>query len=176
MRRAAKAVNFGIIYGISPFGLARNTGLTTQKAKDFIARYFLTYPGVLEYMDSNVEYAKKNGYIRSLSGRIRFFPELKSPNHNIRSFGERAALNMPLQGSAADIIKIAMLKVSRALKDGGYKAKLILQVHDELVIDTPLDEAEAVKKLLVENMESAAALKVPLVAEAKSGYDWYSVK
>lgn len=176
MRRDAKAVNFGIIYGISNFGLARNTGISVQNAKQFIMKYFLTYPGVKEFMDQNVAYAKQHGYIKTLAGRIRFFPELRSPNRNIRNFGERAAMNMPLQGSASDIIKLAMLKVHKALEEGGYKAKLILQVHDELVIDAPLEEKEEVKKLLVNCMQSAVELKVPLIAEAKSGCDWFSVE
>lgn len=175
-RRDAKAVNFGIIYGISGFGLARNTGISNYDARQFINKYFLTYPEVKKYMDKNVAFAKEKGYIRTLAGRLRFFPELKSANRNIRNFGERAAMNMPLQGSASDIIKIAMLNVHRTLTEGGYKAKLILQVHDELVIDAPAEEVDAVKKLLVEQMENAVKLLVPLIAEAKSGKDWYSVE
>jgi DNA polymerase-1 len=175
-RRDAKAVNFGIIYGISGFGLARNTGISNYEARQFITKYFLTYPDVKKYMDTNVAFAKEKGYIRTLAGRLRFFPELKSPNRNIRSFGERAAMNMPLQGSASDIIKIAMLNVHKALAEGGYKAKLILQVHDELVLDAPEQEVPEVKKLLVECMQNAVRLQVPLIAEAKSGKDWYSVE
>lgn len=176
MRRSAKTVNFGIIYGMSAFGLARDIGTYPGEAKAFIEKYFETYPSVKGYMESNVEFARENGYIRTLAGRIRYFPEFRSPNKNIRNFGERAAKNMPLQGSAADIMKIAMIKVYNALKDGGYKAKIILQVHDELVIDCPEEEAEAVKKLLVENMESAVELKIPLIAEAKTGKNWYTVE
>ena len=176
MRRNAKAVNFGIIYGISAFGLAKNTGIRPYEAKEFVEKYFETYPSVKSYMDANVAYAHEHGYIRTLLGRIRYFPEFRSPNRNIRNFGERAAMNMPLQGSAADIMKIAMLKVYDALKKGGYKAQMILQVHDELVIDTPEEEVEAVSALLVESMQNAAKLRVPLVAEAKSGTDWYSVE
>lgn len=176
MRRDAKAVNFGIIYGISPFGLANNIGVSSYQAKQFQAKYFETYPKVKEYMASNVEFAQKNGYISTLKGRIRFFPEFRSANHNIRSFGERAAMNMPLQGSASDIIKLAMLNVSEMLKKGGYKAKLILQVHDELLIDTPKDEVEEVKNLLVRAMESAVELNVPLIADAKVGENWYTVE
>lgn len=176
MRRSAKAVNFGIIYGISAFGLAKNIGVRPYQAKEFVERYFATYPFVKSYMDSNVEIAEKNGYIRTLGGRLRYFPEFRSSNHNIREFGKRAAMNMPLQGSAADIMKIAMIKVYNALKDGGYKAKIILQVHDELVIDCPNSEVDSVKALLVKNMEEAVSLKVPLIADAKDGYDWYSVE
>ena len=127
-------------------------------------------------MDSNVKFAKEHGYIKTLLGRIRYFPELRSPNRNIRAFGERAAMNMPLQGSAADIMKLAMLKVDEALKKGGYRAETILQVHDELVLDCPKEEAEEVRKLLKECMENVVRLNVPLIAEAKSGADWYSVE
>lgn len=175
-RRDAKAVNFGIIYGISAFGLANNTGRTPYEARSFIDKYFETYPKVKEYMDSNVSFAKENGYIRTLSGRIRYFPELKSPNHNIRSFGERAAMNMPLQGSASDIIKIAMLNVAEAIKKEGYRAKLILQVHDELLIDAPAEEAESIKSLLIREMENAVKLDVPLIADAKIGADWFTME
>lgn len=176
MRRDAKRVNFGIIYGMSAFGLANAVGTSPYEARIFQDKYFESYPKVKSYMQGNVDFAVKNGYIRTLEGRIRYFPEFKSANKNIRNFGERAAMNMPLQGSASDIIKIAMLKVYKALKDGGYKSDLILQVHDELVLDVPKDEVEAVKKLLVECMESAAKLNVPLIADAKVGADWYSVE
>ena len=176
MRRSAKAVNFGIIYGISAFGLANNIGCHPKEAQRFVDKYFETYPYVKSYMESNVEFAKEHGYVKTLLGRIRYFPELKSPNRNIRAFGERAAMNMPLQGSAADIMKLAMLRTDEELKKGGFKAKTILQVHDELVIDCPEEEKEAVKKLLTECMENVVKLNVPLVAEAKSGTDWYSVE
>ena len=176
MRRSAKAVNFGIIYGISAFGLAKNIGCHPKEAQRFVDKYFETYPLVAEYMDSNVKFAKEHGYIKTLLGRIRYFPELRSPNRNIRAFGERAAMNMPLQGSAADIMKLAMLKVDEALKKGGYRAETILQVHDELVLDCPKEEAEEVRKLLKECMENVVRLNVPLIAEAKSGADWYSVE
>ncbi len=176
MRRSAKAVNFGIIYGISAFGLAKNIGIRPYQAKEFVERYFNTYPLVKKYMDSNVFFAEENGYIKTLAGRLRYFPELRSPNRNMREFGKRAAMNMPLQGSAADIMKIGMLKVYNALKENGCKAKIILQVHDELVIDCPTEEVELVKQLLVENMQNAVKLNVPLIAEAKQGNDWFSVE
>lgn len=176
MRRSAKAVNFGIIYGISAFGLSKNIGVKPYEAKEFVEKYFATYPSVKQYMDSNAEFAENNGYIRTLAGRLRYFPELRSPNRNLREFGKRAAMNMPLQGSAADIMKIAMIKVYNALKEGGYNAKIILQVHDELVIDCPLDEVAKVKKLLIENMQEAVKLNVPLIADAKEGSNWYSVE
>jgi DNA polymerase-1 len=176
MRRSAKAVNFGIIYGISAFGLSKNIGVRPYEAKEFVEKYFATYPSVKHYMDSNASFAEENGYIRTLAGRLRYFPELRSPNRNIREFGKRAAMNMPLQGSAADIMKIAMIKVYNALKGQEFRARIILQVHDELVIDCPIEEAEKVKQLLVDNMQEAVKLNVPLVADAKEGNDWYSVE
>lgn len=176
MRSSAKAVNFGIIYGISSFGLGKNAGVSNYQAKVFIEQYFKTYPKVKEYMNANVALAKENGYLTTLMGRIRYFPELSSTKHNIRAFGERAAMNMPLQGSASDIIKIAMLKVRKALIDNNLKAKLILQVHDELIIEAPEEEAEVVKKLLKENMESAVKLEVPLTVNVADGKNWYEAK
>ncbi len=176
MRRSAKAVNFGIIYGISAFGLAKNIGVRPYQAKEFVDRYFLTYPSVKDYMDSNVKIAEGNGYIKTICGRIRYFPELRSSNRNLREFGKRAAMNMPLQGSAADIMKIAMLNVYNALKKGCFKSCIILQVHDELVLDCPLDEVQKVKKLLIDCMESAIKLNVPLIADAKEGDNWYTVE
>ncbi len=176
MRRSAKAVNFGIIYGISAFGLSKNIGIRPYEAKEFVDKYFDTYPSVKSYMDGNAKFAEENGYVRTLAGRIRYFPELRSSNRNIREFGKRAAMNMPLQGSAADIMKIAMIKVYNALKENNCKAKIILQVHDELVIDCPKEEISLVKKLLVENMQKAVQLNVPLIADAKEGDNWYSVE
>ena len=177
MRSSAKAVNFGIIYGISVFGLAKNAKVSRLVAKNFIEQYFETYKKVKEYMDENVRLATKQGYLRSMCGRIRYFPELSAgTKFNIRAFGERAAMNMPLQGSASDIIKIAMIKVYNALKDNHMKAKLILQVHDELIVDTPIEEEAEVKKILKECMESAATLRVPLRVNVGSGENWYEAK
>lgn len=176
MRSHAKAVNFGIVYGISDFGLAKNTGLTRKQASDFIKRYFATYPGVKRYMEEAVESAKVNGYAQTLLGRRRPMPELKSGNHNVRSFGERVAMNMPIQGTAADIIKLAMVRVSRALEQGGFTARLILQVHDELIFDVPRDEVERVKPLVQSMMEDAFVLSVPLVADVGIGITWYDAK
>ena len=177
MRRQAKAVNFGIIYGISDFGLSEDLGIPVYKARDFIAGYFATYPKVKEYMDKCVEIAKEKGYVTTYMNRRREIPELKSSNYNLRNFGERVAMNMPLQGSASDIIKVAMLKVHKALKEGGFKAKLIMQVHDELIIDSPIDECEKVKKLLVENMENITTdFDVKLVADCNSGKSWLEAK
>lgn len=176
MRREAKAVNFGIIYGISDFGLARNLNISTATAKAYIEKYFATYSSVKDYMNANVEFAKANGYVSTLTGRKRVIPEIKSPNYNLRQFGERAAMNMPLQGSSADIIKIAMVNVARALKDEGLKTKLILQVHDELVLEAPEEEAERAAIILKEKMENAVSLNVPLTVEVHTGKNWYDAK
>ncbi len=176
MRRMAKAVNFGIIYGISEFGLSKNLGVPLAEARGFIAKYFETYSDVKKYMDENVAFAKKHGYVKTLLGRKRQIAEINSSNYNIRQFGERAAMNMPLQGTSADIIKIAMINVYNALIKNGLKAKLILQVHDELVVEAPKDEKDAVAKILKEEMENAVNLTVPLTVEISSGKTWYDAK
>ncbi len=176
MRRAAKAVNFGIIYGISDFGLARNLNVSTATAKEYIEKYFATYSSVKDYMNENVEFAKKHGYICTLTGRKRVIPEINSANYNLRQFGERAAMNMPLQGSSADIIKIAMVNVANALKAEGLKTKLILQVHDELVLEAPEEEAARAAEILKEKMENAVSLKVPMTVEVHTGKNWYDAK
>ena len=176
MRRSAKAVNFGIIYGMSDYGLATELGIFPKHARYFIQRYFDTYSSVKEYMEENKRIAKETGKATTMLGRKRLIPELTSSNYNVRGFGERAAMNMPLQGSAADIIKISMIKVFNALKNEGLKARLILQVHDELIVDTPIEETEKVKKLLKDNMEEAVSLIVPLIAEVGVGKNWYEAK
>ena len=176
MRRDAKAVNFGIIYGISAFGLAADLGISSKRAKEYIDRYFENYSEVKNYMHANVDKAKTDGYVETLLGRRRVINELRASNFNVRAFGERAAMNMPLQGSSADIIKIAMINVDKALKDGGFEAKLVLQVHDELIIDCPKKEAEKVKEILKDEMEKAVALKVPLTVEANVGKTWFETK
>lgn len=175
-RRDAKAVNFGIIYGISAFGLSKDLGITPKRAQEYIDKYFESYSSVKEYMQANVQTAKEKGYVETLLGRRRVINELRSSNYNIRSFGERAAMNMPLQGSSADIIKLAMIHVSERLKKGGYKAKLVLQVHDELLIDCPKNEAEEVAKLLKEEMENAVSLSVPLTVDVGIGNSWFDTK
>ncbi len=175
-RRRAKSVNFGIIYGMSAFGLAKDIGTTQTEAQSYINRYFEANPEVKQYMDENVRFAKENGYVKTILGRKRYIPELKSPNFNQRSFGERAAMNMPLQGSAADIIKIAMLSVCKRLKQEGMRAMLVLQVHDELILDVPIEETEQAKKILKEEMEKAVELNVPLIAEVSVGKSWYDAK
>ncbi len=176
MRRAAKAVNFGIVYGISEFSLAEDIGVTRYQAKEYIESYLENYIGVRAYMKEIVDRAHRDGYVTTLMGRRRNLPELKAKNFNIRSFGERVALNAPIQGTAADIIKIAMLRVDRALKEAGMKAKLVLQVHDELIVEAPESEAEEVASLLTREMEAAYELHVPLVAEASIGANWYDAK
>lgn len=175
-RRNAKAVNFGIIYGISSFGLSNDLSITRKEAKEFIDNYFVTFPGVKAYLDDLVENAKKDGYVTTLFGRRRPIPELKSSNFMQRQFGERVAMNAPIQGTAADIMKIAMINVYKRLKDEGLKSKLILQVHDELLIETHPDETEIVEKILHEEMEGACRLKVDLDIEVNSGINWYEAK
>ena len=175
-RSAAKAVNFGIVYGISDFGLAKNIGVSVKTASAYIRRYFDRYPGVEDYLKNSVATAKENGYAVTLFGRRRPLPELKSSNYNVRQFGERVAMNMPIQGSAADIIKLAMIKVHTRLMEEGFKASLVLQIHDELIVDAPEEEAGEVAVLMQECMQDVVSLKVPLVAEAKIGKSWYDTK
>ena len=172
MRRSAKAVNFGIVYGISPFSLSQDIGVSVQEAKEYMERYFAHYSGVRAYMDGVVEQARQTGYVSTLWGRRRWIPELKSSNFNTRSFGERVALNAPIQGTAADIIKLAMIRVRNRLKSEHFEGKLVLQVHDELIVECPESEAEAVCRLVEEEMEGVAALSVPLLAETHAGKTW----
>ncbi|MDO5325091.1 MAG: DNA polymerase I [Clostridia bacterium] len=176
MRSSAKAVNFGLVYGISEFGLARNIGVSRWEAADFIARYFDRYPGVKKFMDEAVKKGYDQGYAVTMMGRRRQLPELKSSNGNVRNFGERAAMNTPVQGTAADIIKLAMVRVHDALKKEGLQARLILQVHDELLIEAPKEEEETVSRILRDCMEQVYKLAVPLVAEVKTGASWYETK
>lgn len=172
MRSSAKAVNFGIVYGISAFSLAQDIGVSQWEAKEYMDAYMEKYHGVRDYMKAIVEKAKEDGYVSTLYGRRRYLPELKSSNFNLRSFGERVALNMPIQGTAADVIKIAMVNVYRRLKAEKLRARLILQVHDELIVECPEQERETVERLLKEEMERAASLTVPLTAEVSSGKSW----
>ncbi len=176
MRSAAKAVNFGIVYGISAFGLSEQLGITPKKASDYIEKYLSRCEGIRAYMHNSVESAGQMGYAETIMGRRRALAELNSSNHNTRAFGERVAMNMPIQGSAADIIKLAMVRVHDELKARGLKAKLVLQVHDELLIDTPEDEAEQVVPLLRECMCSVVQLKVPLTADVNCARSWYDTK
>lgn len=176
MRRQAKAVNFGIIYGISDFGLSKNLNIAVGTAKGYIEKYFETYSAVKEYMNKNVEFAREHGYVSTLTGRKRTIPEIKSSNYAVRQFGERAAMNMPLQGSSADIIKIAMINVASSLKKHGLKTELIMQVHDELILDAPESEAGIAAEILKYEMENAVALSVPLTVEVHTGKNLYNAK
>ncbi len=172
MRSHAKAVNFGIVYGISAFSLAQDIGVRPKEAQAYIDAYLEKYHGVREYMEKVISQAKHDGYVSTLFGRRRPMPELKSPNRNMRAFGERVARNMPIQGTAADIMKLAMVNAHRRMQAEGLKSRLILQVHDELIAECPEDEAERVKKLLEEEMSGAVSLSVPLTANAKTGHSW----
>lgn len=176
MRSRAKTVNFGIIYGMGDFSLSKDLGITKKEAKKYIDNYLGKYPKVKQYMHDIVQEGKDNGFITTLFGRRRYLPELKSSNFNVRSFGERIAMNTPIQGSAADVIKIAMVRVFNELKKRNMKSRLILQVHDELIIETYVDEKVQVVELLRDCMENSAKLKVPLVAEVKTGNSWYETK
>ena len=176
MRRNAKAVNFGIVYGISAWSLSQDIGVTPEEAKAYMNAYLDNYSGVRAYMKDIVEQAREQGYVSTIYGRRRYLPELKSSNFNLRSFGERVALNTPIQGTAADIIKLAMVRVDQALKKQKLKAKLILQVHDELIVECPVGEAKAVKEILEREMQQVAELNVPLLVEAKLGGSWYEAK
>lgn len=176
MRSRAKAVNFGIVYGIGAFSLSKDIGVTRKEADDYIKAYLSHYEGVRRYMAHEVELAKERGYAETLFGRRRYLPELTSSNFNLRSFGERVAMNMPIQGTAADIIKIAMIRVANRLRSEHLQAQLILQVHDELIVEAPQEEAGRVAALLTEEMQNAVSLSVPMLAEAKTGKTWYDAK
>ncbi len=176
MRSSAKAVNFGIIYGISEYGLAKNLKIENYQAREYINSYFKEYPEVKEYMNKNVEFAKQTGYAKTLLGRRRYIRELLSSNYNLRQFGERVAMNMPLQGSSADIIKLAMLGVNNRLRKENLKSELILQVHDELIVDAFIDEKDKVIKILQEEMEGAVKLSVPLTVSVGYGKTWFDAK
>ena len=176
MRSSAKAVNFGIVYGISAFSLSQDIGVTVAEAKDYMERYFATYTGVKAYMEQVVEEARERGFVETLLHRRRALPELKSSNFNLRSFGERVALNMPIQGTAADIIKLAMVRVADRLQTEKLRARLIMQVHDELIVECPVEEQQRVEQLLAEEMEAVMTLAVPLIAEAHSGRNWLEAK
>ena len=175
-RRNAKAVNFGIVYGISSFGLSQDLSITKKEASAYIEQYFETYPKVKEFLDNLVAQAKERGYAVTMFGRRRPIPELSSNVFMQRSFGERIAMNSPIQGTAADIIKIAMLNVWRALKENNMKSRLVLQVHDELLIETAKGEEEQVRRIMEEGMSSAAALSVKLEIDLHTGDNWYEAK
>jgi DNA polymerase-1 len=176
MRRHAKAVNFGIVYGISDYGLSQSLGITRKEAGEFINRYLESFPGVKAYMTDIVQKAKRDGYVTTLLNRRRYLPDITSRNFNRRSFAERTAMNTPIQGSAADIIKLAMVNMAKRLKAEGLKAKMLLQVHDELIFEAPKAEIERLKRIVPEVMENAVELKVPLVVDIAYGPTWYDAK
>ena len=176
MRRHAKAVNFGIVYGISDYGLSKNLGISRKRAKEFIDNYFDQYPQIKDYMDKAVKEAREKGYAETIMHRRRYLPDIHAKNFNVRSFAERTAINSPIQGSAADIIKIAMINMQKKLEELHLKTKMVLQVHDELIFDVPKDELETIKKIVPEVMQSAVRLDVPLVADSGWGHNWYDAK
>ncbi len=176
MRSAAKAINFGLVYGMGEFSLSQDLKISVKAAKEYINDYLGTYPNVKKYMKDTVDFAKENGYVKTMFSRRRQIPELASSNFNLRSFGERVAMNTPVQGSAADIIKLAMINVHKRLKEEGLKSRLILQVHDELIVEALKEELDKVKEILKSEMENAVSLKVPLVADMKWGRSWYDTK
>ena len=176
MRSRAKAVNFGIVYGISDFGLSQQIKVSRSEAAGYIENYFARYTGVKQYMDGIVELARKQGYVTTLLGRRRYLPEIMHSNFNLRSFAERTAINTPIQGTAADIMKNAMVKVAAALQEAGLKSRILLQVHDELVLEVTEAEKEIAAKLVKEAMESAATLDIPLLADVKFGKNWAETK
>jgi DNA polymerase-1 len=176
MRRQAKAVNFGIVYGISDYGLSQSLNITRKEAGEFIKRYLESFDGVKEYMEEIVQEAKQNGYVKTLLQRRRYIPEITSRNFNVRSFAERTAMNTPIQGSAADIIKKAMIDMAAQLKEKNLKTRLLLQVHDELIFEAPKSEIEILEKLVPQVMEHAVELKVPLKVDYSFGSSWYDAK
>jgi DNA polymerase-1 len=176
MRSRAKTTNFGIIYGQGPFALSKKLGISLDEARQFIADYFTRFAGVRAYLDRQVDLARQQGYVETLFGRRRYIPEIRDRNFNIRAFGERTAQNTPLQGSAADLIKIAMVRIHRALPDAGLKARMVLQVHDELVIEAPVAEADRAAELVKRHMEGAAKLAVPLEVTIGIGPNWVDAK
>ena len=173
MRSRAKAVNFGIVYGIGAFSLAKDIGVSNKEAKQYIENYLAHYSGVDDYMKKMIDLAKDKGYSETLFHRKRYLPELASSNHMMRAFGERVARNMPIQGTAADIIKIAMVKVDKRLSDENMKSRLILQVHDELIVEAPENEAQKALEIVTEEMENACKMKVLLRADGKIGNTWF---
>ncbi len=176
MRRQAKATNFGIVYGISDYGLSQNIGITRAEAKRFIEAYFEQYPGVHQFMQDIVKKAREEGYVETLFHRRRYLPDIHAKNFNLRSFAERTAMNTPIQGSAADIIKMAMILMQAELKKAGLQAKMLLQVHDELIFEAPESEIPMLEKLVPSVMDSAVSLAVPLKVESGFGPTWYDIK
>ena len=176
MRSRAKAVNFGIVYGIGAFSLSKDIGVTRKEADSYIKGYLHHYSGINKYLGDVVEKARDNGYVETMFQRRRYLPELTASNKMLQAFGERVAKNMPVQGSAADIIKIAMIKVYASLKKENLKAKLIMQVHDELLVECPEEEKQQVEAIVRREMENACEMKVKLLSDVHSGKDWYEAK
>ncbi len=176
MRRQAKAVNFGIVYGISDYGLAKNLDISRKQAQTFIDQYFAQYPKVKQFMDDTIDQAKADGYVETLMHRRRYLPDIHSRNFHLRSFAERTAMNSPIQGTAADIIKIAMINMQKALQDKQLRTKMLLQVHDELIFEVPKDELAIIEELVPQVMTSAIQLDVPLVVDSSYGQSWYQAK
>ncbi|MBA7616432.1 DNA polymerase I [subsurface metagenome] len=176
MRRLAKTVNFGVIYGMSDYGLEQATELSREEAARFIAAYFEKYPGVRQYLDSTKEQARQNGYVQTLLGRRRFIPDINSSNRQVREAAERMAINMPVQGTSADIIKVAMINLYREMAERRLKSKMLLQVHDELVFEVPEAELEAMRRLVPEVMSAAVELSIPLKVDTKEGKNWGEMK
>jgi len=176
MRSRAKTINFATIYGQGAHALSRQLKIEHGEAKEFIRLYFERFHGIREYLDSMVEFARTNGYVQTIFNRRRYIPELREKNFNMRAFGERTAANSPIQGSAADLIKIAMIRIDKALEEGNFSSKMLLQVHDELVFEVPPDELSAVESLVRHEMENAAQLSVPLVVDLGTGANWLETK
>ena len=176
MRKRAKAVNFGIIYGIGDYSLSQDLKIPKKTAAEYIKNYLAKYRGVSEYLDKTKQSARENGYVETMFGRRRYIPELNASNKNVQAFGERVAMNTPIQGAAADLIKIAMIRTDKMLAEAGLKARLILQIHDELIIEAPIEEAERAKEILREAMQGAAKLRVPLQVDIGFGKSWYDAK
>lgn len=175
-RNSAKAINFGIVYGMSEYTLSQDLGISFKDAKNYMNEYFNKYSSVRDYLDFLKKFAHLHGYVKTLMNRVRYIPELSSQQAMVRAFGERAAMNTPVQGSAADIMKCAMVRVYNRLKAENLQAKIILQVHDELIVETPHDEVDKVKAILKTEMENAVKLDVPLIADMESGNSWYDAK
>jgi len=173
MRRNAKATNFGIVYGMSDWGLAEQLGISLKDAKNFISKYYETYPEIKTFLNELIAGCEKNGYVKTIMNRIRYVPEIHDNNYNIREFGKRVAMNSPIQGTAADIIKKAMIDVDELLVSNNFKTKMILQIHDELIFEVPVDELMIVIPLIVEKMENAVKMEVPLKVDYDYGTNWY---
>ena len=171
-RRKAKEINFGIIYGMSKYGLSIRLEITVQEAEEFIFNYFATYPKIQDFMRKTILDAEKNGFVKTMRGRIRYMPQIHSSNRQLREFAERTSINSPIQGSAADMIKIAMIDIHRGIMEATLKSKMILQVHDELVFEVPLEEVDQMKILVKERMEKSMALRVPVKVEIGTGKNW----